>query len=204
MQASPTPLLPTFITEFLLSASQEQKTLILSLINDDEEDFKDTIETLSEDHLTAPSTESITPKPISPLPSPEPESFSDLVKHIQLDLPEPLVKGVMEELATMKIRTRGKKVKTLWLSPSNDSYRYGRVVNKPKPINEFPKILELMSLVNSNKATSGNMTACLVSCMSCKAANLNYHDDNEPLIDQGSDICTLPANLLRFEGSFYS
>ena len=130
MQASPTPLLPTFITEFLLSASQEQKTLILSLINDDEEDFKDTIETLSEDHLTAPSTESITPKPISPLPSPEPESFSDLVKHIQLDLPEPLVKGVMEELATMKIRTRGKKVKTLWLSPSNDSYRYGRVVNK--------------------------------------------------------------------------
>ena len=200
MQANPTPLLPTFITEFLLSVSQEQKNLILSLINDDEEGFKDAIEILPKDHLTeplsTPSTESITPKPISPPPFPEPK-FSDLVKHVQLDLPEPLVNGVMKELATMKIRTVGKKVKTLWLSPSNESYKYERVVNKPKPINEFPKIVELMNLVNSKNATSGNMTACLVSCMSCKAANLSYHDDNEPLIDQGSDICTVSFGATR-------
>jgi hypothetical protein len=54
-----------------------------------------------------------------------------------------------------------------------------------------------MNLVNSNKATSGNMTACLVSCMSCKGANLNYHDDNEPLIDQDSDICTVSFGAAR-------
>ena len=73
--------------------------------------------------------------------------------------PEPLFYGVIKELITVKIRTTGKKVKTLWLSPRNESYKYERLVKKPKPIDGFPKIVELM---NSNKATSGIMTACLV------------------------------------------
>ena len=73
--------------------------------------------------------------------------------------PEPLFYGVIKELITVKIRTTGKKVKTLWLSPRDVSYKYERVVYKPKPINGFRKIVELM---NSNKATSGIMTACLV------------------------------------------
>jgi hypothetical protein len=66
---------------------KSRKNHILSLINDNEEDFKDAIEILLEDHptesLTTPSTESfLTPKPISPSTSPEPKHFSDLVKHV--------------------------------------------------------------------------------------------------------------------------
>ena len=35
------------------------------------------------------------------------------------------------------------------------------------------------------------MNACLVSCMSSKECNLRHHSDDEPFIDQGSDICTV-------------
>ena len=35
------------------------------------------------------------------------------------------------------------------------------------------------------------MNACLVSCMSSKECNLRYHSNDEPVIDQSSDICTV-------------
>ena len=45
------------------------------------------------------------------------------------------------------------------------------------------------------------MTDCLVSCMSSKHSSLTYHADDEPIIDQNSDICTVslgPPRKLDF------
>ena len=45
------------------------------------------------------------------------------------------------------------------------------------------------------------MNACLVSCMSSKDSSLSYHSDQENIIDQCSDICTVsfgPARTLDF------
>ena len=106
----------------------------------------------------------------------------------------------------MKIRSKGSKgkpakVKTQWLSPSNEPYNYGKIVNKPKPITDYPHIVQLMNKVNRHPSTSGDMTACLVSCMSSAKSNLSYHADDETLISQDSDICTVsfgPDRTLDF------
>ena len=140
-------------------------------------------------------------------PTTQPESISDYVKHIEdLDIGEELSVEVLKELTNLKLRSRGtkgkpSKVKTQWLSPSNESYNYGIVVNNPKPIRDFPYIQKLMEKVNSHSSTSGDMTACLVSCMSSTKSNLSYHADDEDLIAQDSDICTVsfgPARTLDF------
>ena len=58
-----------------------------------------------------------------------------------------------------------------------------------------------MDRVNMHPSTSGDMTACLVSCMSSAKSNLNYHADDEKLIAQDSDICTVsfgPSRTLDF------
>ena len=58
-----------------------------------------------------------------------------------------------------------------------------------------------MDIVNAHPATSGDMTACLISCMSSKDSNLSYHADDQSIIDQSSDICTVsfgPSRSLDF------
>ncbi len=207
---SANPILPAFITDFLQSASPEQKQSLLSVLTTDHWDDLDigmidfppsdqTDELDLTAHDISPSSSSIV--------CAKPKEFSDFVLHIDdLNLDNELSKDIMKELNSMNLRTRGKngkpaKVLTQWLSPGSENYCYGKVCNKPKPITDFPNIIKLMDIVNSTPSTSMDMNACLVSCMSTAASNLSYHSDDEILIAQDSDICTVsfgPPRTLDF------
>ncbi len=198
-----TTTLPTTITSFISSASREQKQLLLSLLTKDLESDATTTELSKAESEPEPKPKSNSPTTVDKVPQ-----ISDYMEHIsELDISEDLSAEVLKELEGLKLRTRGTKgrpakVKTQWLSPSNESYNYGKIVNKPKAIRDFPRILEVMDIVNKHPSTSGDMTACLVSCMSTMKSNLSYHaDDEEDLIAQDSDICTVsfgPARTLDF------
>ncbi len=189
--------LPDFITDFVKTASQEQKQSLLTLLTEDTNPV--TCITVNNEGTGNAHTVTSDEQPQV--------AFTDFVEHIEdLGIDMTLSSGILEELATMKLRTKGSKgnpakVKTQWLSPSNEPYKYGAIVNNPKPITDFPNILQLMNLVNSHSSTSGDMTACLVSCMSSAKSNLSYHADDESLIAQDSDICTVsfgPDRTLDF------
>ena len=89
-------------------------------------------------------------------------------------------------------------MKTQWLIP-NDEYRND--IKNPKQISDYPYIPKVLEIVNNHHSTSGDMNACLVSCMSSKGSNLSFHSDQENMIDQCSDICAVsfgPARTLDF------
>ena len=56
---------------------------------------------------------------------------------------------------------------------------------------------KVLEIVNSHCSTSGDLNACLVSCMSTKSSSLSYHSDHENMIDQNSDICTVSFGATR-------
>ena len=185
------PTLPSFIKEFVLSASKEQRTELQSLLNECSDSYV-TADTESESEMLSQS---------------QPRSqISEFVCHVdKLPLSSSLSNDILNELASLKLRTKGTKgkpakVKTQWLCPG-DNYDYGSVVNKPRSISDFPNICKLMDMVNSHPDTSGDMSACLISCMSTKDSNLSYHANDEPVKGQSSDICTVsfgPPHTLDF------
>ncbi len=176
--------LPNFILDFVKTAPSDQKKILLTLLTED---------------LTHSSTDNVGngDTPAEKVEEPPKMSVSDFVEHVpDLDIDEELSSGILEELAKLKLRTKGSKgkpakVKTKWLSPSDEPYNYGAIVNNPKPISDCPYIMQLMNKVNNHPSTSGDMTACLVSCMSSARSNLSYHADDETLMAQDSDICTV-------------
>ena len=196
-----TPRLPKFITEFVSKASPEQRKAMFTLL----EEFEDSLGP----YLTADSDSSSEEEPtsihqnkrtISPSSSQEPQ----YVIHVeQLPISPDISEGVLQELKLMKLRTKGKKgqvakVKTQWLMPCDESRDD---VRNPKLISNYHFIPKILDIVNSHHSTSGDMNACLVSCMSTKDSSLSYHADHEDMIDQNSDICTVsfgPARTLDF------
>ena len=170
--------LPTYITEFVSTASLEQRLELQSLL----EKYTDSFLTAARD---------------SDSETPNRSQISKFVNHIdELPTDSTLSNNILKELTSLKLRTKGTKgkpakVKTQWLCPIDKHPNYSSTINKPEPISEFPNISKLMGIVNSHPATSGDMTACLVTCMSTKESSLSYHADDEAIIDQSSDICTV-------------
>ena len=224
MSEYPSFTLPNFITGFVCTASLEQKQCLLQLLTEDiNSHLHDNCGGLSQPLITEPSLQSEASDLEAPLVC---ESSinndlcdtdttnvsntpyqSELIEHIpELSISKEHSSGLLNELSSLKLRSRGyngkpAKVKTQWLSPNSLPYSYGNIVNKPKPMTDFPNIGKLMELVNSHPSTSGDMSSCLVSCMSTPRSSLNYHADNEELIAQDSDICTFsigPARSLDF------
>ncbi len=133
---------------------------------------------------------------------PPPTSRQDklcLVEHVS-HLPgfdDTLYNGVLTELTSLQLKGKGNKVLTQWLSPSNDSYNYGKIVNKPKDINKFTNISKLMDIVNQHPSTTGDMDSCLVSSFQNSNSALSLHKDNEDLMCQTSSICTVSFGAAR-------
>ncbi len=199
MSTHPTTTLPSTITTFISTASLEEKQYLLSILS---EDIKNASKIGTTNTVSPKSNPEPMPSDATPL-----TQISDYVDHIpELDISAELSTEVLKELVSLKLRTRGSngkpaRVMTQWLSPSKESYNYGKVINKPKAIGDYPNILKVMDIVNEHPSTSGDMTACLVSCMSSAKCNLSYHADNEDLIAQDSDICTVsfgPTRTLDF------
>ena len=176
------PTLPSFIRDFVLSASKEQKIELLSLLEDCS-DLYLTADTASDSKVLAQS--------------PSRSQISGFVSHSdKLPLTSSLSNDILTKLTSLKLRTKGTKgksakVKTQWLCPVDKSSDFSSGINNPKPIRDFPNVCKLMDIVNAQPTTSGDMTACLISCMSSKDSNLIYHADDEAIIDQSSDICTV-------------
>jgi hypothetical protein len=132
-----------------------------------------------------------------------PEHLSQFVEHVpKLDISTGLSSAIEEELKSFQLRTRSSKnkrakVKTRWLCPSDDPYVYGSIVNSPLPIGNYPNILKLMDIVNSDSSTSGDMDSCLVSCYSTHKTSLSLHRDDESLMSQSSSICTVSFGAPR-------
>ena len=122
-------------------------------------------------------------------------SFVDHVQDLGID--QTLEQGILSELSSLKLLSTSKKVKTQWLSPTNDKYKYGNVCNNPKPINGFPCIAKLMDIVNAHPSTTRDSDACIVSCFSSSKAFLSLHKDNEALMSQTSSISTVSFGAPR-------
>ena len=178
--------LPPAVTTFLSTASLDDKRHLLSILTND----------------IAKATMNLAASSV-PNPPAKPELITDFVEHIpDFGIDEQLSSGIQDELTALNLRSRSSKgkpakVKTQWLSPSNEPYFYGNVINNPKPIGDFPFICQLMEKVNSHPSTTGDMTAALVGCMSTPKSQLSLHADDEKLISQDSSICTVSFGLLR-------
>ncbi len=126
------------------------------------------------------------------------QRVSDYVEHVpDIGLDNKLTENIIAEVDSLQLKGPAGKVLTQWLSPTSTSYNYGKIVNKPKPLNTFPNISKLMALVNQHKSTTGDMDACLVSLFPSHKANLKLHKDEEELIEQSSSICTVSFGTPR-------
>ena len=191
--------LPPLITEFLETASLDDKHQLLAVLSEN-------IACIEADNLLPPPNYTVPAggKKRSDAPlALDDLSFSRYVQHIDnLGIDATLSTGVETELASMKLLSRATKakkakIKTQWLSPSDDHYNYGSIVNKPLPISNYPSILKLMELVNVHPSTTADMDSCLISCFSTHKACLSLHNDNEELIAQDSSICTVSFGAPR-------
>ena len=184
-----TPL-PSFLSEFLKTASLELKHQLLDVLAED-------IATAEAENLL-PTHDTIVQPHQDTVQTSLSVDISELVEHVpDLKLDDILAEGILVELKSLQFKGPAKKVKTQWISPSSDSYNYGRIVNKPKPIDAFPNISKLRDLVNQHPSTSSDMDACLVSYYPSDKASLSLHKDDEELISQTSSICTVSFGASR-------
>ena len=102
-----TPLLPTFITNFVSNASSEQRRALISLL----EEYEDCVGPyLTADEDSCFDTEAEPSHPNEPAISKSTKEISQHVVHVkQLPMSSDLSEGVLNELASMKLRTKGKK-----------------------------------------------------------------------------------------------
>ena len=194
-----TPLLPPFIKDFVSGSSMEQRKALLLLLEEYNEPYLTADSASDSCHDIAHVNE--------PIDHSNVDVISPFIVHVEnVSIDEELSDNAMEELSSLKLRTKGKKgkvakVKTLWLTPNSENFNLGNAISNSKPLNNYPAISKIMDLVNQDINTSGDMNACLISCMSSKECSLRYHSDNESFIDQRSDICTIsfgPDRTLDF------
>ena len=154
----------------------------------------------------APSTKSTPPTPTHLTPTHLTKDSSDevlslLVEHVPAlpGLDDALSDSILKELDSMQLLRNPNKILTRWLSPTSDPYNYGKVVNNPIPIDNFPSIKKLMSTINNLPPTTctGNMDSCLVSRYNNNRSTLRLHKDKEALISQDSSICTVSFGAPR-------
>lgn len=126
----------------------------------------------------------------------EPLCLKNLTEHVQdIGIDDQLNEFINAELHSFNLA--GNKLKTQWLSPTNDTYNYATVVNQPKQISNYPGICRLMELVNSHPSTTGDLDSALVTRYPNANVDLKLHKDNERLISQGSSIASVSFGAKR-------
>ena len=144
------------------------------------------------------------PAPSAPRNKPVPkptarDEVSAFVEHVSNPgIDKNLAQAILNELNALDLASgKPEKVKTMWLSPSSESYNYANVINNPSPINNSPNICRLLSIVNSHPSSTADADACLVSFFPSNNASLALHKDDEDLISQSSSICTVSFGASR-------
>ena len=165
------------LENLLLKSSLEQKRMMLSAISSSI--------ALDESNLVPPVLNQST-------------DMSGLVEHIpDLGLEDEHYWTIRSELESMNLSGKGRGVKNQWLSPTDEYYNYSSVINKPKPISDYPGICKLMDLVNNHESTTGDLDCCLVTRFPTAATKLGLHRDNDSLMSQTSDICVVSFGAPR-------
>ena len=173
--------LPTGFIELLHSCSLSEKKAMLLVLNDD--------------------INTITTKHQNDIKNSSNEQLKSHVKYIPncLDNSRDLqIEDVEAELASMKLCSpTAKAVKTQWINSKDEVYNFGNVSHPAKSFDEFPKIKELLDLVNNCGETTGDLDSCLVTCYSNSKTSLSLHADDEAEIDQNSSIATISFGIDR-------
>ena len=126
----------------------------------------------------------------------EPSCLTNLTEHVpDIGIDDHLNEFINAELHSFNLT--GNKLKTQWLSPTNETYNYAAVVNQPKKISDYPAICRLMELVNAHPSTTGDLDSALVTRYPNAKADLKLHKDNEKLIDQSSSIASVSFGAKR-------
>ena len=141
-----TSLLPTFITDFVSNVSSEQRRALISLLKE----YEDCVGPyLTEDEDSCSNTEAKPSHPISAI-SKSTNQISQHVFHVkQLPMSSDLSEGVLNELASMKLRTKGKKGQTAKVK-RNGSYlairasMISRILRKLVTTIVYPKFWRLL------------------------------------------------------------
>ena len=111
-----------------------------------------------------------------------------------------LIDGVQIELASLNLDASSfasKKVKTCWLSESQESYDFTGSNNPANDITKFPNIYKLMEQLNESEHSNSNLNSCLITCYSNYKKALSLHSDNEEEICQLSSICNVSFGCTR-------
>ena len=108
--------------------------------------------------------------------------------------------ALMAEVEHLGLCKTSNKPLTQWLSLDNRPYCFSDKSNlkhDSKIINEFPTICSLMNLVNNDSRTTQDANSVLVIVYNNNNASIDFHDDNESLIDGRSSISTITFGSSR-------
>ena len=214
MQEDPTILVE--LSKLLKNASLSTKNAMLQAVNDSiSHHLEDVTPTspLPTEASTPSAHTSFTPteasSPSTPKTPTEIENIGNFIEHVSenignfiehvsdLGITEEFHKNILSELKSMDLKTKGKGVKTQWLSKTSHSYNYAKVINKPKPINNFPNVCNLLKIVNDHPSSTGDLDCCIVTRFPTNKATLSLHKDSEDIISQTSSICTVSFGAPR-------
>ena len=110
-----------------------------------------------------------------------------------------LLEGIEAELDTLNISAKStRKVTTVWLNSTPDSYFYSGKEHGAQPISNFNHIYNLLQQINdSTHVTDSKLNSCLVTCYSTAKKSLSLHSDDEKTICQQSPICNVSIGATR-------
>ncbi len=201
MQKPPNPHFLAIVAQ----ASLDEKKQMLSMLSTEiaKSEYlsqNSTSKQMPNPNIATANTSADAPAVTSSTPAGSLGSLATFVEHIpDLGIDQALENGILDELSSLRLTgdTKSNKVKTQWLSPTSDSYKYSGVCNDPMPISKFTNICKLMGIVNSHPSTTGDADSCLVSCFTSSTQSLKLHKDNESLMAQSSSISTVSFGAPR-------
>lgn len=127
--------------------------------------------------------------------------YDQYVEHVKNFVPaDNFYEEIIADVKSLGLFKQTDKVVTQWLSRDSREYCFSeskRFKHPPKPIDNYPGISKLLNAVNSDKRTTQNHNAALISVYNSTKSALNFHDDGEKIIDQNSSIATVSFGASR-------
>ena len=128
-------------------------------------------------------------------------NYSQYVDHAENFVPkENFDEEILADVTSLGLIKKTGKVVTQWLSMDSREYCFSesqRQKHKPKPINDYPGIKNLLDRVNADPRTTQNLNAALISVYNSKNSALSFHHDGEHLMDSNASIAVVSFGATR-------
>ena len=108
--------------------------------------------------------------------------------------------AIIAEVEELGLFKNSNKPLTQWLSSDPTDYCFSdnkRLSHPSKDIRKYHNICKLMDTVNKNPNTTQNADSALIIVYNTKHAGIDFHNDNEKLIDSSSSISTITFGSSR-------